>query len=104
MNMTEYLPVYAFALGYVHITLSVIRFYARADLQDVILLRILINWILVLQSKVGIMVAGCYGMPQFRARCFLWGANSEEVSLDFSLYFTPIQNRTSLIYGFVLEK
>lgn len=30
------------------------------------------------QSKVGIMVAGCYGMPQFRARCFLWGANSEE--------------------------
>lgn len=33
------------------------------------------------QSKVGIMVAGCYGMPQFRARCFLWGAASDEVSL-----------------------
>ncbi|KAG0575322.1 hypothetical protein KC19_VG336600 [Ceratodon purpureus] len=31
------------------------------------------------QSKVGIMVAGCYGMPQFRARCFLWGASNEEV-------------------------
>lgn len=31
------------------------------------------------QSKVGIMVAGCYGMPQFRARCFLWGASSEEI-------------------------
>lgn len=31
------------------------------------------------QSKVGIMVAGCYGMPQFRARCFLWGAASDEI-------------------------
>jgi DNA (cytosine-5)-methyltransferase 1 len=26
------------------------------------------------QSRLGIMVAGCYGLPQFRMRVFLWGA------------------------------
>lgn len=31
------------------------------------------------QAKVGLMAAGCYGMPQFRMRCFLFGACSEEV-------------------------
>ncbi|XP_073358964.1 DNA (cytosine-5)-methyltransferase CMT3-like [Aegilops tauschii subsp. strangulata] len=26
------------------------------------------------QSRMGLMVAGCYGLPQFRMRMFLWGA------------------------------
>ncbi|PNT67133.1 DNA (cytosine-5)-methyltransferase CMT3 [Brachypodium distachyon] len=26
------------------------------------------------QARLGIMVAGCYGLPQFRMRVFLWGA------------------------------
>lgn len=26
------------------------------------------------QAKLGMMVAGCYGLPQFRMRVFLWGA------------------------------
>ncbi|XP_071680555.1 DNA (cytosine-5)-methyltransferase CMT1 [Lolium perenne] len=26
------------------------------------------------QARLGIMVAGCYGLPQFRMRAFLWGA------------------------------
>lgn len=33
-----------------------------------------------LQAKIGLMVAGCYGMPQFRMRCFLFGACSTDVS------------------------
>jgi DNA (cytosine-5)-methyltransferase 1 len=31
------------------------------------------------QSRLGIMVAGCYGLPQFRMRVFLWGALSTMV-------------------------
>ncbi len=26
------------------------------------------------QARLGMMVAGCYGLPQFRMRVFLWGA------------------------------
>ncbi|KAI4993511.1 hypothetical protein ZWY2020_007824, partial [Hordeum vulgare] len=26
------------------------------------------------QARIGLMVAGCYGLPQFRMRAFLWGA------------------------------
>jgi DNA (cytosine-5)-methyltransferase 1 len=33
------------------------------------------------QSRLGIMVAGCYGLPQFRMRIFLWGALSTMVLL-----------------------
>lgn len=32
------------------------------------------------QSRVGIMAAGCYGLPQFRLRTFLWGAYPHEAS------------------------
>lgn len=32
------------------------------------------------QSSLGIMAAGCYGLPQFRLRVFLWGAHPNEVS------------------------
>lgn len=30
------------------------------------------------QAKLGLMVAGCYGLPQFRMRAFLWGASPLE--------------------------
>lgn len=31
------------------------------------------------QASLGIMAAGCYGLPQFRLRVFLWGAHRNEV-------------------------
>lgn len=33
------------------------------------------------QARTGIMAAGCYGLPQFRLRVFLWGAHHVEVLL-----------------------
>lgn len=30
------------------------------------------------QARIGMMVAGCYGLPQFRMRVFLWGAKPSE--------------------------
>lgn len=32
------------------------------------------------QARLGIMAAGCYGLPQFRLRVFLWGAHPQEAS------------------------
>ncbi|KAK3004967.1 hypothetical protein RJ639_018409 [Escallonia herrerae] len=32
------------------------------------------------QARLGIMAAGCYGLPQFRLRVFLWGAHRQEAS------------------------
>ncbi|KAH9612714.1 hypothetical protein KSS87_000484 [Heliosperma pusillum] len=32
------------------------------------------------QASLGIMAAGCYGLPQFRLRVFLWGAHPNEAS------------------------
>ncbi|XP_020580525.1 DNA (cytosine-5)-methyltransferase CMT1-like isoform X2 [Phalaenopsis equestris] len=37
------------------------------------------------QSRLGIMAAGCYGLPQFRMRVFLWGAQPSEVLPQFPL-------------------
>lgn len=31
------------------------------------------------QARLGTMAAGCYGLPQFRLRVFLWGAHPREV-------------------------
>lgn len=39
------------------------------------------------QARLGIIAAGCYGLPQFRLRVFLWGALPHEVS---SLYLVHI--------------
>lgn len=33
------------------------------------------------QCRIGQLVAGCYGVPQYRCRVFLWGARHSEVSL-----------------------
>jgi DNA (cytosine-5)-methyltransferase 1 len=35
------------------------------------------------QSRLGIMAAGAYGLPQFRLRVFIWGAAPSEVILLF---------------------
>lgn len=35
------------------------------------------------QARLGIIAAGCYGLPQFRLRVFLWGAHPTEVSCNF---------------------
>lgn len=32
------------------------------------------------QARLGIMAAGCYGVPQFRLRAFLWGCHPNEAS------------------------
>ncbi|KAK1309987.1 DNA (cytosine-5)-methyltransferase 1 [Acorus calamus] len=37
------------------------------------------------QSRLGIMAAGCYGLPQFRIRMFLWGAHPTENLPQFPL-------------------
>ncbi|KAL7183406.1 hypothetical protein ACSBR2_025750 [Camellia fascicularis] len=37
------------------------------------------------QARLGIMAAGCYGLPQFRLRVFLWGAHSHEKLPQFPL-------------------
>ncbi|VAH88511.1 DNA (cytosine-5)-methyltransferase CMT1-like [Triticum dicoccoides] len=37
------------------------------------------------QARLGLMVAGCYGLPQFRMRAFLWGALPSRVLPKFPL-------------------
>ncbi|XP_024995332.1 DNA (cytosine-5)-methyltransferase CMT2-like [Cynara cardunculus var. scolymus] len=37
------------------------------------------------QVRLGIMAAGCYGLPQFRLRVFFWGAHSDEQLPPFPL-------------------
>ncbi|PKA66391.1 DNA (cytosine-5)-methyltransferase CMT2 [Apostasia shenzhenica] len=37
------------------------------------------------QARLGIMAAGCYGLPQFRLRAFLWGCHPEEKLPQFPL-------------------
>ena len=32
------------------------------------------------QARLGMIAAGCYGLPQFRLRVFLWGAHPGEVN------------------------
>ncbi|KAK8639939.1 hypothetical protein V6N13_138305 [Hibiscus sabdariffa] len=37
------------------------------------------------QARLGILAAGCYGLPQFRLRVFLWGAHPSEKLPQFPL-------------------
>ncbi|XP_057820390.2 DNA (cytosine-5)-methyltransferase CMT3 isoform X1 [Cryptomeria japonica] len=37
------------------------------------------------QARLGMMVAGCYGIPQFRMRVFLWGASPLEILPPYPL-------------------
>ena len=36
------------------------------------------------QTRMGMMAAGAYGLPQFRMRVFMWGARFEEVNIYYS--------------------
>lgn len=40
------------------------------------------------QARLGMMVAGCYGLPQFRMRVFLWGARPTEVFFSCNACFS----------------
>ena len=35
-----------------------------------------------LKAMLGMMVAGCYGLPQFRMRVFIWAAVPAEVTFS----------------------
>lgn len=39
------------------------------------------------QARLGTIAAGCYGLPQFRLRVFLWGAVPCEVTIFSLLLF-----------------
>lgn len=42
------------------------------------------------QARLGMMVAGCYGLPQFRMRVFLWGACPTKVCFFLSQLYHVI--------------
>jgi DNA (cytosine-5)-methyltransferase 1 len=48
------------------------------------------------QSRLGIMAAGAYGLPQFRLRVFIWGAAPSEVILLF--YLVPQTTSSTMFY------
>lgn len=37
------------------------------------------------QARLGTIAAGCFGLPQFRLRVFLWGAHPSEVNFTLSI-------------------
>jgi DNA (cytosine-5)-methyltransferase 1 len=39
------------------------------------------------QSRLGIMLAGCYGLPQFRMRTFIWGGLTTMVCFNILCHF-----------------
>ncbi|KAK4480563.1 hypothetical protein RD792_013641 [Penstemon davidsonii] len=52
------------------------------------------------QARIGIMAAGCYGLPQFRLRAFLWGAHPQE-AINMILPQFPLPTHDVVIqYGF----
>ena len=44
-----------------------------------------------LKAMLGMMVAGCYGLPQFRMRVFIWAAVPTEVTLLRKLFHKGAQ-------------
>ncbi|XP_020113007.1 DNA (cytosine-5)-methyltransferase CMT2-like isoform X2 [Ananas comosus] len=57
------------------------------------------------QARLGIMAAGCYGLPQFRLRVFLWGCQPNEKLPQFPLptheviekYGSPLEFERNLV-------
>ena len=67
MDIVEYLkPKYVLMENVVDILKFSEGYLARYALSRLVSL----NY----QARLGRMVAGCYGLPQFRMRVFLWGA------------------------------
>ena len=55
------------------------------------------------QARLGLMVAGCYGLPQFRMRAFLFGALPTEVLPQFSLSTHNVVIRGNVPQEFALH-
>ncbi|XP_047096148.1 DNA (cytosine-5)-methyltransferase 1-like [Lolium rigidum] len=67
MNIVSYLrPKYVLMENVVDILKFADGYLGRYALSHLVAMKY--------QSRMGIMVAGCYGLPQFRMRVFLWGA------------------------------
>jgi DNA (cytosine-5)-methyltransferase 1 len=47
------------------------------------------------QARLGIVVAGCYGLPQFRMRVFLWGCLPSMVCLLTCLFICLLESLLS---------
>ena len=58
------------------------------------------------QARVGIMAAGCYGLPQFRLRVFFWGALPSEVNDIDNWFISDISNGNTglLVADFVNDE
>lgn len=56
------------------------------------------------QARLGIMAAGCYGVPQFRLRVFLWGAQPQEASTHSFFPFFCGLNRQVLFYYEIMSR
>uniref|UniRef100_A0ACD5VA28 Uncharacterized protein n=1 Tax=Avena sativa TaxID=4498 RepID=A0ACD5VA28_AVESA len=52
------------------------------------------------QAQLGMMVAGCYGLPQFRMRMFIWGALPSMVLPKYPLPTHNVVVRGGIPYGF----
>ncbi|GMH28180.1 hypothetical protein Nepgr_030023 [Nepenthes gracilis] len=52
------------------------------------------------QARLGIIAAGCYGLPQFRLRVFLWGAHPNERLPQFPLPTHDVVVRYGAPYEF----
>lgn len=59
------------------------------------------------QARLGIVAAGCYGVPQFRLRVFLWGAHPDEVCFiiwyEVNLMNVESNTNTSLSFKNIFE-
>ena len=42
------------------------------------------------QTRLGMMTAGSYGVPQVRNRVFLWGAQPTEVNISYIIYISKL--------------
>ncbi|KAK6137229.1 hypothetical protein DH2020_029018 [Rehmannia glutinosa] len=57
------------------------------------------------QAKLGTIASGCYGLPQFRLRVFIWGANPSEKLPQFPLpthdvvvrYWPPLEFERNIV-------
>jgi site-specific DNA-cytosine methylase len=82
MDIVEYLrPKYVLMENVVDILKFADGFLGRYALSRLVAMNF--------QARLGLMVAGCYGLPQFRMRVFIWGALPSMVKLFIALcYFT----------------
>ncbi|KAF8684305.1 hypothetical protein HU200_044356 [Digitaria exilis] len=78
MDIVEYLnPKYVLMENVVDILKFADGFLGRYALSQLVAM----NY----QARLGLMVAGCYGLPQFRMRVFIWGALPSMVLPKFPL-------------------